>query len=75
MASESKRLRVYSIIERPDDSAFWLNVGMAYPHQDGLGFNVQLQALPLNGRLTLRAPGSQLAEHDGEQGQEQPAPN
>jgi hypothetical protein len=35
---------------------------MAYPHKDSLGFNIQLQALPLQGRLTLRAVGSNLGE-------------
>lgn len=58
MKTESTRYRVYTIIERQDDSPFWLNIGMAYPHQDGRGFNIQLQALPLQGRLTLRTLGS-----------------
>lgn len=58
MTTESTRYRVYTIIERQDDSPFWLNIGMAYPHQDGRGFNIQLQALPLQGRLTLRTLGS-----------------
>lgn len=54
MTTEATRYRVYTIVERSDDSPFWLNIGMAFPHKDGLGFNIQLQALPLQGRLTLR---------------------
>lgn len=61
----AKMYRVYSIIERPRQEDFWLNIGMAFPHEKGDGFNVVLQALPLhsNGKLVLRAfdpdaPGS-----------------
>jgi hypothetical protein len=53
----AKMYRVYSIIERPKQDDFWLNIGMAYAHEKGDGFNVVLQALPLhgNGKLVLRA--------------------
>jgi hypothetical protein len=55
----SKMYRVYSIIERPKQDDYWLNIGVAFPHDDGKGFNVMLQALPLhgNGKIVLR-------EHD-----------
>ena len=57
--------RVYSVIERPKQEDFWLNIGMAFPHEKGDGFNVILQALPLhgNGKLVLRVydPESQAA--------------
>jgi len=62
----SKMYRVYSIIERPKQDDYWLNIGVAFPHDDGKGFNVMLQALPLhgNGKIVLR-------EHDPkEQGAE-----
>jgi hypothetical protein len=32
----------------------WHNVGVAFPHEDGDGFNVQLDALPVTGKLILR---------------------
>jgi hypothetical protein len=32
----------------------WLNVGFAFPHTDGRGFDVLLQTLPLDGALVLR---------------------
>lgn len=51
--------RAYTVIKRepgadgkPND--FWLNVGVAFPHEDGEGFNILLQALPLDGKLVLR---------------------
>jgi hypothetical protein len=46
--------RVYSVIPREGKDDFWLNIGLAFPHQDGKGFNVMLQALPLNAKLVLR---------------------
>lgn len=46
--------RVYSVIPRDGKDDFWLNIGLAFPHGDGKGFNVILQALPLAGKLVLR---------------------
>lgn len=53
----AKMYRVYSIIERAKQDDYWLNIGVAFPHEDGDGFNVMLQALPLhgNGKIVLRA--------------------
>jgi hypothetical protein len=53
----AKMYRVYSIIERPKQDDYWLNIGVAFPHEDGEGFNVMLQALPVhgNGKIVLRA--------------------
>ncbi len=57
----AKMYRVYSIIERPKQDDYWLNIGVAFPHDDGDGFNVILQALPLhgNGKIVLRAYDSE----------------
>jgi len=43
-------------------------IGAAFQHQDGDGFNVVLQALPINGKIVLRLPKAQE-----EKPQEQPA--
>ncbi len=32
----------------------WTRVGAAWPHADGQGFNVQIECVPLDGRLSLR---------------------
>lgn len=34
--------------------AFWQKVGAAWENKDGLGYNIQLSSLPLDGRLTMR---------------------
>ena len=61
MSSENQpAFRVYSVIPREGKDDYWLNVGLAFPHGDGKGFNVMLQALPLNAKLVLR----EAAEED-----------
>ena len=47
MPDAPKMYRVYSIVPRPKQDDYWLNIGVAFPHDDGLGLNVMLQALPL----------------------------
>lgn len=53
----AKMFRVYSVIQRPKQEDYWLNIGAAFPHEDGEGFNLLLQALPLHGnrKLVMRA--------------------
>ena len=46
--------RAYSVIKREGKEDYWLNLGVAFPHDDGEGFNLLLQALPVDGKLVLR---------------------
>ena len=51
--------RVYTLIERKDsegkaESPFWLNIGSAWENKDKKGFNLSLEALPLDGKLVMR---------------------
>ena len=46
--------RAYSVIRREGQDDFWLNVGLVFPHKDGSGFNIMLQAFPLDGKLVCR---------------------
>jgi len=46
--------RVYTVIKREGKDDFWLNLGVAFAHEDGEGFNLLLQALPLDAKLVLR---------------------
>jgi hypothetical protein len=36
------------------DEGIWTRIGAAWRHKDGKGFNLQLDAVPLDGRITLR---------------------
>jgi hypothetical protein len=48
---------------------FWLNIGAAFMHQDGEGFNIVLQALPLNGKIVLRPPKDDKKDNETERTQ------
>ena len=50
----SQVYRVYSTTARQGEGEDWLSIGLAVPHPDGKGFDVVLQALPLNSKLILR---------------------
>lgn len=58
--------RAYSVIRREGQDDFWLNLGLVFPHKDGGGFNIMLQALPLDGRIVCR----EIAEDDEAETQE-----
>lgn len=45
----------YSVKEREGKKGEWRPIGVAWPHADGKGFNVVLDLMPLDGRITLRA--------------------
>ena len=49
--------RTYSVIRREGQDDFWLNLGLVFPHKDGGGFNIMLQALPLDGKIVCREIG------------------
>ena len=47
----------YAVIDRGDDKkSKWREIGVAFPHKDGQGFDILFDVLPLNGRITLRVP-------------------
>ena len=48
--------RAYTVIKREGQDDFWLPIGAAFSHQDGDGYNIVLQALPIDGRVVLRVP-------------------
>ncbi len=44
----------YQVRDREGSKSFWTRIGSAWPHADGNGFNIQIDAVPLDGRITLR---------------------
>lgn len=46
--------RLYRVVG-DGKAAIWTPIGAAWPNKDGLGFNLQCDAVPLQGRLVLRA--------------------
>lgn len=46
----------YHVRDREGKKGFWTRIGTAWPHADGKGFNLQIDVVPLDGRVTLRVP-------------------
>ncbi len=42
------------VVREGKEKGHWLEVGAAWPHKDGKGFDVTLSALPVDGRLVVR---------------------
>lgn len=54
--------RAYAVTRKgPDDKGFWTEIGAAWAHKDGRGFNLRLNFLPLDPRaeLVIREPQAQ----------------
>ena len=66
MAAQQPTYQAYTVVKRQGKEGvqddYWLNIGAAFMHQDGEGFNVVLQALPINGKIVLRPPKTQTEE-------------
>ncbi len=60
--------RAYSVIRRDGQDDFWLNIGLVFAHKDSSGFNIMLQAFPLDGKIVCR-------EITAEDMAEEPAPS
>jgi hypothetical protein len=61
MATQQPAYRAFTIVKREGQDDYWLPIGAAFPHQNGDGFNVVLQALPLAdsdgvSKIVLRPP-------------------
>ena len=58
--------RAYSVIRREGQDDYWLNIGLVFPHKDNGGFNIMLQAFPLDGKIVCReiTEGEQATERD-----------
>ncbi len=53
-ASKAPSHVAYHVRDREGASSFWTRIGAAWAHADGKGFNLQLEVVPLDGRIVLR---------------------
>jgi hypothetical protein len=57
-APAQDRYDVYVVDDYKDktgeEKSNWTRIGTAWPHKDGKGFNAELRALPVSGKLVLR---------------------
>lgn len=45
-----------------DAKAYFNRIGSAFPHKDGEGYNILLDALPVDGKVVLRTPQERLED-------------
>ena len=58
--------RVYAVTKNGEKS-YWTEIGAAWSHQDGKGFNVKLDYLPLNSaEIVIREPKADRAPAESE---------
>jgi hypothetical protein len=46
----------YSVREREGKKARFTEIGVAFSHKDGKGFDILCDAIPVSGRIVLRVP-------------------
>lgn len=47
-------LVAYHVRDREGKKSIWTRIGGVWAHADGKGFNIQIDVVPLDGRITLR---------------------
>jgi hypothetical protein len=53
-ASKAPSHVAYHVRDRDGKKGYWTRIGSAWAHADGKGFNLQLEIVPLDGRVSLR---------------------
>jgi hypothetical protein len=48
------KFTAYHVRESEDAKAFWTRIGSAWPHDDGNGFTILADVVPLDGRIVVR---------------------
>ena len=55
--------RIYSVSKLNEDKSAWAEIGAAWPHKDGKGFNLTFSARPLEGaQVVLRVATAKKAD-------------
>ncbi len=54
--SKTPTLYAYHVRDRQGADAIWTRIGSAWQHADRKGFNIQIETVPLDGRISLRVP-------------------
>lgn len=53
-ASKTPSHVAYQVRDREGGKGFWTRIGGAWAHADGKGFNIQIETVPLDGRIVIR---------------------
>ncbi len=49
-------------VSQRGEKSYWNKVGAAWMHKDKCGYTIQLEVVPINGRIVLRQPIEDSAE-------------
>ncbi len=62
--TESKRPShiAYQVREGEENKSYFNRIGSVWPHKDGQGYNIQLDSVPVDGRITVRSVQERLQE-------------
>lgn len=52
----------YQVREGEENKSYFNRIGAAWAHKDGEGFNLQLDSLPVDGRVTIRTVQERIQE-------------
>ncbi len=52
--SNKPKYTAFVVEEGKDEKGFWHKIGVAFEHKDGKGLNLDLFAVPPNGKIVLR---------------------
>ena len=67
MSNKKPTLIAYTVKDRGEgQKAIWTRIGAAWPHGSGNGLSIQLDAMPLDGRIVLTEPKADEAAPKGE---------
>ncbi|MGC8202511.1 hypothetical protein ACP2AV_07380 [Aliiroseovarius sp. PTFE2010] len=56
----------FHVKDGADDKSYFNRVGAAFPHKDGEGHTIELDAVPVDGRIVLRTPKERLDDAKSE---------
>jgi len=63
----------YHVRQGEDTKAYFNRIGAAFAHKDGEGHDIVLDAVPVDGRVTLRAPQERSRETESAKGEAAPS--
>jgi hypothetical protein len=52
-------------VQQKGEKSYWNKVGASWKHKDGKGMTLQLETLPINGRIVLRQPQDDSQQGEG----------
>lgn len=52
----------YHVREGEENKAYFNRIGSVWPHKDGQGFNIHLDSVPVDGRITIRTVQERVQE-------------